>query len=211
MLRIRLLERGQKCSEVLDPTSPAVEPLAVNYVRHPLHAENNIEYVVPLEDWIGEYRRIPERAPIDEDFVSLSSSSSSQSTLRKRAKSVTVGVNKGLPPTPEILAPDDEVSTPASKNNNEVVVDDIGSPPPHSVRPVDRRGISSASCWSATDSGSALRYNCGCVLWCEACCVEVKGPNDRLAAKQIMWLQLLHNAGVLSFVGYVKEEDSVAV
>jgi hypothetical protein len=35
--------------------------------------------------------------------------------------------------------------------------------------------------------------------------VEVKGPSDHLAQKQIMWIKFLNNHGVKTCVGYVKE------
>lgn len=46
----------------------------------------------------------------------------------------------------------------------------------------------------------------------EAMFVEVKGPNDKLAAHQILWQRILTAAGARTFVGHVKEvsiEDSL--
>lgn len=42
----------------------------------------------------------------------------------------------------------------------------------------------------------------------EAMFVEVKGPNDKLAAHQILWQRILNSAGAHVFVGHVTEVES---
>jgi len=37
--------------------------------------------------------------------------------------------------------------------------------------------------------------------------VEVKGPNDHLAAHQILWQRILSSSGAMVFVGHVVETE----
>jgi ferredoxin len=100
--------------------------------------------------------------------------------------------------------------------------EDIDPPRPHSgcivvhskgplLQPTSTNKIACVECKELVATaenkaqGTTFEYSCGCVLQCEACCVEVKGPNDRLAAKQITWLHLLNVSGCPSAVGHVAE------